>query len=80
MSLMSSNSSFAHLTEIGADACLYFDPNNVFDLVEKLKLLKEDKKLRKELIKKGQKRIKEFSWKKCGKQTLEIIKSSLTTS
>jgi glycosyltransferase involved in cell wall biosynthesis len=68
------------LPEIGADACLYFDPNNVFDLVEKLKLLKEDKKLRKELIKKGQKRIKEFSWEKCGKQTLEIIKSSLATS
>lgn len=72
-------SSFASsLPEIGGDACLYFDPNNVFDLVEKLKLLKEDKKLRQELIKKGKKRIKDFSWQKCGEETLEIIKKTVS--
>ncbi|MCX7955848.1 MAG: glycosyltransferase family 4 protein [Patescibacteria group bacterium] len=63
------------LPEIAADACLYFDPNNVFDLVEKLKLIKEDKKLKNDLIKKGQKRIKEFSWEKCAEKTLTLIKN-----
>lgn len=63
------------LPEIGEDAALYFDPKNSYDLVEKLKLLKEDKKLAKDLILKGKKRVKEFSWEKCGEQTLEIIKS-----
>ncbi|MFN4212747.1 MAG: glycosyltransferase family 4 protein [Microgenomates group bacterium] len=65
----------ASLPEIGGDACLYFDPNNVDDLVEKLKLLKEDRNLRGELIKKGKERVKLFSWEKCGRETLEVIKS-----
>ncbi|GIW64802.1 MAG: glycosyl transferase family 1 [Patescibacteria group bacterium] len=65
------------LPEVGGDACLYFDPENVFDLVEKLKLLKEDKKLAKDLIKKGYQRIKQFSWKKCADETLEVIKGSI---
>jgi len=63
------------LPEVGGDAVLYFDPNNPLDLVEKIKMLKDDKKIRSEFIKKGRKRIKEFSWEKCAKQTLEIIKS-----
>ncbi len=70
-------SSFASsLPEIGGDACLYFDPNNAYDLVEKMKLLKEDKKLCEELVKKGRERIKEFSWETCGQKTLEIIKTA----
>ena len=63
------------LPEIGADACLYFDPKNPDDLLEKLKSLKENKELRKELISKGRQRIKDFSWEKCGKETLYVIKS-----
>ncbi len=64
------------LPEIGADAALYFDPNNPYDLVEKIKLLKDDPTLRSDLIAKGKKRIKEFSWDKCAKQTLEVIKEA----
>jgi len=74
------SSFYSSLPEIGADACLYFDPNNVFDLVEKLKLLKENKKLRKELTKKGKTRIKEFSWKKCADQTLKVILNTHASS
>lgn len=61
------------LPEIGGDASLYFDPKNPDDLLEKLKSLKENKGLRKELITKGRQRIKDFSWEKCGKETLDII-------
>lgn len=61
------------LPEVGSDACLYFDPNNPLDLVEKITMLKNDSKLREELIKKGKKRIKDFSWEKCGQETLEVI-------
>lgn len=63
------------LPEVGDEACLYFDPNSVSDLVEKMQLIHEDSKLRKELIQKGKKRVKEFSWEKCGEETLTIIKS-----
>lgn len=70
-------SSFASsLPEVGGDACLYFDPHNIYDLVEKLKILKEDKNLRAELIKKGKERIKTFSWNRCGEETLKVIKDA----
>lgn len=65
------------LPEIAGDAAIYFDPKNPFDLVEKLKLLKEDLKLKKDLIKKGKNRIKEFSWKKTAEQTLNLIINTL---
>lgn len=62
------------LPEIGGDTCLYFDPSDANDLVEKMKILKENKNLRKELIKKGKERVKLFSWEKCAKETLDILK------
>ncbi|MEK7597393.1 MAG: glycosyltransferase family 1 protein [Patescibacteria group bacterium] len=68
------------LPEIGGDASLYFDPKNPDDLLEKLKSLKENKELRKELISKGRQRIKDFSWEKCGKETLDVITGSITGS
>jgi len=69
-------SSFASsLPEIGADACLYFDPKNSEDLYNKLILLKENQDLRNNLIAKGRKRVKFFSWEKCARETLEVIKS-----
>ncbi len=67
----------ASLPEIGGDACLYFDPKSVEDLVEKLENIKKDSRLRTGLIQKGKKRVKEFSWKKCGAQTLSVIQNSI---
>jgi glycosyltransferase involved in cell wall biosynthesis len=67
-------SSFASsLPEIGADACLYFDPKDQSDLLDKLNMLQQNKTLRLELIKKGKERIKQFSWRKCGEETLNIL-------
>jgi len=69
-------SSFASsLPEIGADACLYFDPKSSNDLYNKLILLKKNQDLRNKLITKGRERVKFFSWQKCARETLEVIKS-----
>jgi len=65
------------LPEVGGDACLYIDPQKPEDIVSKLELLLEDKTLRKELIKKGKGRISFFSWTKCGKETLELLQSTV---
>ncbi len=62
------------LREIGNDAVLYFDPLNDNDIEEKIIKILEDKKYKEELIKKGEKRVREFSWKKMAQQTLEIYK------
>lgn len=61
------------LPEIGSDASLYFDPKKSDDLLEKLKSLQDNNKLREGLIIKGRKRIKDFSWKKCAQETLDVI-------
>jgi len=70
--LSSFNSS---LPEIGGDACLYFDPNNSNDIVEKMNIIVVDKNLSKILIKSGKKRISAFSWNETGKNTLHILQS-----
>jgi glycosyltransferase involved in cell wall biosynthesis len=36
-------------------------------------MLNGNNKLKQELILKGRKRIKDFSWEQCGKETLDII-------
>jgi glycosyltransferase involved in cell wall biosynthesis len=61
------------LPEVGGDACLYFNPKDQNDLVEKLQDLRGSESLRKELIKKGKNRIKKFSWKTCAQETLKIL-------
>ncbi len=71
-------SSFASsLPEVGGDACLYFDPKNADDLAEKMIEIKENKLLRNNFIKKGVKRVREFSWEKCGEETFMVIQNSL---
>lgn len=71
--VVSSNN--ASLPEVGGDACLYFDPKKESDMVEKMVQIIGDEKLRRELIKKGKKRYREFSWGRLAKQTMEIYKS-----
>ncbi|MCL4374442.1 glycosyltransferase family 4 protein [Patescibacteria group bacterium] len=69
-------SSFAaSLPEVGADACLYFDPHSSSDLQEKLTMLMTDSQLRQELVRKGEQHIKQFSWNKCGEETFRVLTS-----
>jgi len=63
------------LPEVGGEASLYFDPKSSDDLLKKILDLQKSKELRKELIAKGKRRIKDFSLDKCGKETLEVIKN-----
>lgn len=64
----------ASLPEVGGNACLYFDPHSIDDLVEKIHQLLTNEQLRSELTQKGKLRIREFSWTLCGAQTLSLIK------
>ncbi|HWY80287.1 MAG TPA: glycosyltransferase family 1 protein [Candidatus Sulfotelmatobacter sp.] len=68
-------SNVSSLPEVGGDAVLYVDPEDVTDIEEKIKQLISDKKLREELIEKGKKQIQKFSWEKSAKETLAILKS-----
>lgn len=65
------------LPEVGKDAAVYFNPHDQTDMVKKISLVLNDQKLRKSLIKKGEERVKGFSWKKLAKQTLAVYNGSL---
>lgn len=71
-------SNTACLPEIAQDAAVYFDPKSPESIAETLNKLITNKDLQKTLIKKGQTRLKDFSFLKMAKQThklyLKILK------
>lgn len=73
------SSNAGSLPEVGGDACLYFDPHDQQDMMKKIKKVIQENNLRQDLIKKGLKRYKEFSWKKLAKQTLEVYENSISS-
>lgn len=65
------------LPEIYEDAALYFDPSDSNDLVEKMKLVIDDKKLRRDLIVKGKRQVSKYSWAKMANETWQIYLQKL---
>lgn len=63
------------LPEVGSDAAIYFDPKNQEDMIEKIQKILNNQALRKDLIEKGKKRVRDFSWGKMAEETLKIYKS-----
>ncbi len=66
------SSNAGSLPEVGGDACIYFNPHDINDMVEKFFQVLNSEERRLELVKKGLKRYKDFSWQKLAKQTLEV--------
>lgn len=67
-------SNVSSLPEAGGDAAVYVDPENVEDIVSKIKKVIGNKELRDDMVKKGYQQVKKFSWEKAAKETLEILK------
>lgn len=65
------------LPEVGGNACLYFDPYHLNELVEKISQILVDPQIKKKLIINGKKRLELFSWNKLAKQTLEVYTQCL---
>lgn len=61
------------LKEVGSDAVLFFDPDNIDDIKEKIEKIFSDEDLRILLSEKGIKRAEDFSWEKTAKETLAYI-------
>lgn len=70
------SSNMGSLPEVGNNAALYFDPKDQEDMMEKIRQVLNNQKTRNELIKKGKKRVKDFSWEKMTKETLKIYQST----
>ena len=64
------------LPEIAGDAALYFDPYDPQDMAAKLDKVLTSATLRKKLVSKGLKRVKDFSWEKMARETLAVYKKA----
>jgi glycosyltransferase involved in cell wall biosynthesis len=62
------------LVEVADDAALYFDSLSVKDLAEKLQTVMNDSGLRRELVRKGSERLKNFSWEHTARNMVQVYK------
>lgn len=60
--------------EIAGNGAILFNPDKIGELVKYMFNLLKDRSLRKEMVDKGFKRAKEFSWENHAKQTVDLIK------
>jgi glycosyltransferase involved in cell wall biosynthesis len=67
----------AALPEVCQDAALFIDPEQPESMAEVIIRVLKDTDLREELIRKGKRRILDFSWESTAKQTLSIYRSML---
>lgn len=63
--------------EVAGEGALMCDPEDINDLVVKMRLLIENPGVRKELVERGYRRAKEFSWGRCARQTLAVYTEAL---
>lgn len=61
------------MPEVCKDAALYLDPNNIYDIKDKIQILINDINLQKKLIDKALLRAKEFTWENSAKQHIKLF-------
>ncbi len=71
-------SNTSSIAEVVSNAGIYFDPYSIQSISRAIKSTLQDDSLRKVLIKKGEKRIKKFSWEKCSLETYNLYKKLIS--
>ncbi len=64
------------LKEVAGDGAIYFDPKSAGDIAQKIEKVLGNEKLRRDMMDKGERRVKDFSWKKLAVETLRIYRSA----
>ena len=70
-------SNCSSLKEVAGDAALLINPYNTSELADNMAQVLNNSNLAQSLTQKGLERVKEFSWKKTGTQTVEVLKRFL---
>ena len=65
------------IPEILADASIYFDPNDIQDMREKMQALLSEPELSRKLSIAGKERARRFTWEKTAENTLAVYRSLL---
>jgi glycosyltransferase involved in cell wall biosynthesis len=76
--VVSSNASC--LPEIGGDAAVYFDPDDIESLRDTMTRILSDKHLQTSMIEKGLSRATAFTWQRTAEQTLETYDRAISTT
>ena len=63
------------LKEIAKDAVVYIDPKDVKSIRNSVENVITDQRLKKDLIEAGISRLKDFSWAKCRRETMDLYLS-----
>lgn len=66
----------ASLPEVGGDAPLYFDPENVQDIANAIRRVSMDTTLREGLVQRGLQRSSQFSWDRTATETLAVYQTA----
>ena len=67
-------SNTSSMPEVGGNAVILVNPRSIIEIKNSMEKIK-NKSLRENLIKLGLKRSKDFSWKKCAKETLGVYEN-----
>jgi glycosyltransferase involved in cell wall biosynthesis len=70
-------SNTSSIPEVVGDAGVYFDPYSIESIRLATERVVESESLINDLIRKGENRLKFFSWDKCANETLKVYKSLL---
>lgn len=70
-------SSASSLPEVAGGAALLVDPLDTEAIAEGMRRIVEDEGLREELAAKGLRRAKDFSWDRCARETLAVLKGAV---
>jgi len=65
------------LPEVLGDSAEYFDPKSIGDMAKTMLKVLSDDGLSTKLVKKGNKQINKYSWRKTAKQTLEVYNKAI---
>ncbi len=61
------------LVETVGDAGLYFDPRSPEDMARAIERVLSDRQLREEMVRKGNERVKAFSWERTAERVCEVL-------
>lgn len=71
-------SNISSMPEVGGDAALLVDPYDIEAISNAMKLMLGDEMLRNDLITKGLKRVKKFTWEQCATETLNVFEKAVS--
>ena len=66
-------SQMSSLPEIAGEAGLLVNPNDIEEIAEAFKKIICNQDIKNDMIEKGLENVKKFSWKKCAKETMDVL-------